>query len=180
MLSALHVGCGPARLPESMFPAADWRETRLDIDPAVAPDIVASIVSLPLADGSYAAVYSSHNLEHLAPQDVPAALREFYRVLMPHGFAMIAVPDIGAAAAAIAEGRGEDTAYEAPCGPVTPLDIVFGHAGMRRDNPFMAHRTGFTAGTLRRAMEAAGFRVVDVDESNWNLTAIGVRDGDGA
>lgn len=180
MLAALHVGCGPATLPGGVFPPDQWAETRLDIDPDVAPDVVASIVSLPLADASYAAVYSSHNLEHLAPDDVPRALAEFYRVLMPHGFAMVSVPDMGLAAARIAEGRGEEAVYEAPCGPITALDMVFGHAGMRRDNPWMAHRIGFTAASLRSAMEAAGFRVADLDASNFALTVVGVRDGDGA
>jgi SAM-dependent methyltransferase len=180
MLPALHVGCGPATLPDGVFPPSQWAETRLDIDADVQPDVVASIVAMPLADRSYAAVYSSHNLEHLAPDDVPRALAEFYRVLMPNGFALIAVPDMGLAAGRIAEGRGEDTVYEAPCGPITALDMVFGHAGMRRDNPWMAHRTGFTAATLRSAMEAAGFRVADLDVSNYALTVVGVRDGDGA
>lgn len=180
MLPALHVGCGPTRLPEGIFPTDRWCETRLDIDPDAEPDVVASIASLPLADGSYAAVYSSHNLEHLAPDDVPRALREFYRVLMPHGFAMIAVPDMGLAAQRIAEGRGDEAVYQAPCGPITALDMIFGHAGMRRDNPHMAHRTGFTAKSLQDAMEAVGFRVVDVNTGNFAVTVVGVRDGDGA
>jgi len=107
MLSALHVGCGPASLPDHVFPPSVWRETRLDIDPAVAPDVVASIVDLPFSSGAYAAVYSSHNLEHLAPHEVPQALAEFFRVLMPNGFAMVSVPDMGLAAARIAEGRGD-------------------------------------------------------------------------
>jgi len=180
MLNALHVGCGPASLPAYVFPPSVWRETRLDIDPAVAPDVVASIVDMPFASGAYAAVYSSHNLEHLAPHEVPQALAEFFRVLMPNGFAMVSVPDMGLAAARIAEGRGDAAVYDAPCGPITAMDMVFGHAGMRRDNPFMAHRTGFTAETLRAAMEVAGFRVADMDTSNYALTVVGVRDGDSA
>ncbi len=180
MLDALHVGCGPARLPEPLFPAAEWREIRLDIDPATQPDIVASLTSIPVADGSVAAVFSSHNVEHLAPHEVPIALGEFYRVLMPGGFCVVAVPDVGQACAMIADGRGEDTAYEAPCGPVTALDIVFGHADMRRDNPFMAHRIGFTLASLRNAMLAAGFRVAHSEVAEWELRIVGVRDGDGA
>lgn len=180
MLTALHVGCGPATLPEGLFPPSLWREVRLDIDPQVAPDIVASITAIPVANASVAAVYSSHNLEHLAPHEVPDALEEFYRVLMPHGFAMVAVPDMGAAATAIAEGRLHDALYQAPCGPITALDVIFGHSEFRRTNPYMAHKTGFTAATLRDAMEAAGFRVADVDVRDWGLVVVGVRDGDGA
>lgn len=180
MLDALHVGCGPARLPEPLFPAAQWREIRLDIDPATQPDIVASLTDIPVADGSVSAVFSSHNVEHLAPHEVPVALGEFYRVLKPGGFCIVAVPDVQQACSMIAQGRGEDTAYIAPCGEITPWDVIFGHAGMRRDNPFMAHRTGFTLGSLHRAMVAAGFRVVAADVADWDLRIVGVRDGDGA
>lgn len=180
MLAALHVGCGPARLPEPLFPAAEWREIRLDIDPATQPDIVASLTAIPVADGAMSAVFSSHNMEHLHPDEVPVALAEFFRVLRPGGFCLIAVPDVQEAAARIASGRGDETAYEAPCGPVTAFDILFGHAGMRRDNPWMAHRTGFTAKSLTAAMLAAGFRVQHSDVSNWQITVLGVRDGDGA
>ncbi len=180
MLDALHVGCGHSRLPEPLFPPADWREVRLDIDPSVAPDIVASLTAMPVADGSMAAVFSSHNIEHLHPSEVPAALAEFFRVLRPGGFCLVTCPDMGQAAALIAEGRGDDVAYVAPCGDVTAMDIVFGHGGMRQANPWMAHRTGFTLATLRRAMQAAGFRVQHSEVRQWDLVVLGVRDGDGA
>lgn len=180
MLDALHVGCGPTRLPEQLFPAAEWREIRLDIDPATQPDIVASLTAMPFADASVAAVFSSHNVEHLAPAEVPVALAEFFRVLKPGGFCIVAVPDVQQACAMVAEGRGDETAYEAPCGPITPFDVIFGHAGMRADNPFMAHRTGFTLASLRNAMLSAGFRVAHSEVAGWDLRIVGVRDGDGA
>ena len=44
----LHVGCGrpnPDKL-HPLFRGGDWRELRLDIDPRVQPDIVASMVDL--------------------------------------------------------------------------------------------------------------------------------------
>ena len=55
----LHVGCGaaaPHKLPEIFFPAGAWAEVRLDIDPAVAPDIVASITDMSVVpDGCQSA-----------------------------------------------------------------------------------------------------------------------------
>jgi hypothetical protein len=60
----LHVGCGECEELHPTFRAPGWREVRLDIDPEVQPDIVASIVSMPMVpSGSVDAVYSSHNLE---------------------------------------------------------------------------------------------------------------------
>lgn len=180
MLDALHVGCGPARLPEQLFPAAIWRETRLDIDPDTQPDIVASLTAIPVADGSMGAVFSSHNLEHLRPDEVPVALAEFYRVLSADGFCIVAVPDAQQAAAMIAQGQGDATAYVAPCGPVTPWDVILGHAEFRAANRFMAHQCGFTLATLHRAMRDAGFRVTAAEVRDWDLVVVGVRDGNGA
>jgi predicted SAM-dependent methyltransferase len=175
-VKVLHVGCGGSRVPEVIFPAAEWAETRLDIDPSVAPDIVASITDLPVADASVQAVYSAHNLEHLTPWDVPVALAEFRRVLAPGGFVMIAVPDLQQAARRIADGEGHALAYDAPSGPVTAFDIVFGWAPATANNPWMSHRCGFTLDTLHALLCAAGFKDVVVRSTAWQLEALGVRD----
>jgi SAM-dependent methyltransferase len=180
MMRVLHVGCGITPVPPVWFPKPEWAETRLDIDPGVEPDVVAPLTALPVADGAMQAVYSSHNVEHLHPDDVHIALSEFYRVLAPGGFAIVTVPNLGAAAALVAADQGEVPVYVSPAGPITPMDIVFGHAGMRRHNPFMAHQTGFTEKSLRKAMELAGFRVVvmTTDAEIMALWCLGVRDGD--
>lgn len=74
----LHVGCGPKEvgvLPEE-FQTDSWHEIRLDIDPDVQPDMVASITDMrQVEDGQCRAVWSSHNIEHLQPWDVPVACR---------------------------------------------------------------------------------------------------------
>jgi predicted O-linked N-acetylglucosamine transferase (SPINDLY family)/SAM-dependent methyltransferase len=173
----LHVGCGPARrerMPK-FFHTSDWQEVRLDIDPACRPDIVASMVEMtPVATASVTAIFSSHNLEHLYPHEVPRALEEFHRVLKPDGFALITLPDLQGVAALVAQDRLEDTAYVSPAGPITPLDILYGHrASMARGNLFMAHRTGFTAKTLMNALRKAGFPLVTVQrDGSLNLWAI--------
>ena len=172
----LHVGCGPAnpaRLPAPF--ATGWREIRLDIDPAVAPDIVASLTSLAgVDDAAIDAVYSSHNLEHLHPFEVPLALAEFMRVLKPDGYALITLPDLRAIARQIANDQLEEPLYQSAAGPISALDVLFGHqASLARGNAFMAHRTGFTARSLGRHLIAAGFSEVRVHEGrNWDLWAI--------
>jgi len=178
-LKALHVGCGTSPLPAALFPG-EWQEIRLDIDPAVKPDLVASITEIPLEANSVHGVYSSHNVEHLHAHDVPRALAEFHRVLCDKGICWVGVPDMGRAAEWIAQGGGEAVAYVAGCGPITPMDIVFGHRGMSADNPFMAHRTGFTLAGLTAAMERAGFSVRHSEVIGWDLWAMGVKDADRA
>ena len=62
----LHVGCGapdPAKLPAAFFPAGAWAEVRLDIDPGVSPDIVASITEMPMVAAGSVDCPSSNDLE---------------------------------------------------------------------------------------------------------------------
>jgi SAM-dependent methyltransferase len=163
----LHVGCGvadPRKLPPEWFPMTAWREVRLDIDPAVRPDIVASITDMAVVPaGSFDAVWSSHNVEHLYPHEVLLALTEFRRVLKPDGFLLLTLPDLQQVAALVAEDRLTDTAYVSPAGPITPFDMLYGFRGaLAQGNAFMGHRCGFTARTLEAALIAAGFPLVRV------------------
>jgi SAM-dependent methyltransferase len=163
----LHVGCGladPRKIPAAFFAPGAWREVRLDIDPGVAPDILGSITDMAaVATGSVDAVWSAHNLEHLFAHEVPAALREFRRVLRRGGFALVTVPDLQRAAALVAQDRLDEPAYLSPAGPIAPLDMLYGHgAAIAAGNAFMAHRTGFTARTLETALVAARFDAVRV------------------
>jgi SAM-dependent methyltransferase len=171
----LHVGCGPPH-PDSLHPqfrGPEWQEIRLDIDPAVKPDIVASIVDMSRVESeSVDAIWSSHNLEHVYAHEVPLVLRGFFRVLRPGGQALITLPDLRQVAKLIAAGKLEDTAYVSPMGPIAPLDIVYGHReSVRQGNEFMGHRTGFTAKTLTQKLRQAGFVDIDVkaprDFSLW-------------
>ena len=175
----LHVGCGPVRperLPD-IFRGEDWSEVRFDIDARVAPDIIGSITDMhAVPSGSMDALWSSHNLEHLDSFEVPRALAEFRRVLRPEGFALITVPDLKAVARHIANDNLQQPLYHSPAGPITPLDVVFGHqASIQAGNGFMARRTGFTATTLGEALVAAGFTEVRVHEGrHWDLWAVGL------
>ena len=161
MAEVLHVGCGVysrEKLP-LVFLQRRWREIRLDIDPKVCPDFVASITDMHvISDNSVDAVYSSHNLEHLYCYEVPIALQEMLRVLKPAGFALITLPDLQEVARHVAKGNLEDAIYMSGMGPIAPLDILYGHRlSVSSGNLFMAHRTGFTSSTLGAALIRAGF-----------------------
>ncbi len=179
--TVLHVGCGPAdpsKIPAAFFPAGEWAELRLDIDPGVAPDIVASITDMTVVQtGSVHGVWSAHNLEHLTAHEVPLALAEFHRVLAPGGFALVTMPDLQQVAELVAEGKLEDAAYMSAMGPIAALDMLYGHRGsIAAGNHFMGHRTGFVATTLARHFEAAGFYNVRVQrDGHFALWASGVK-----
>jgi len=160
----LHVGCGHKRKDKTTrgFNTDKWIEIRLDIDPQVKPDIVASITDMSaVKTASVDSVFSSHNLEHLYPHEVPGALAEFHRVLKPEGFIVITCPDLQSVCALVAQDKLTEPAYTAPAGPITPLDILYGHRlPMAKGNLFMAHRCGFTLKVLLSTLRAAGFASV--------------------
>jgi len=166
MPTLLHVGCGPKRKDRTTagFNTPDWTEIRLDIDPAVRPDVTGTMTDMSaVASASVDAVFSSHNIEHLYPHEVPLALAEFRRVLRDDGYAVITCPDLQSVAALVAQDRLTEPAYVSPAGPIAPLDILYGHrAAMQRGNLFMAHRCGFTRkvldATLRRPVSSRWYR----------------------
>ena len=164
MKSFLHVGCGPKRKDQTTrgFNSADWQELRLDIDQSVAPDIVGTMTDMSaVTDASVDALFSSHNIEHLYPHEVPVALAEFKRVLRPDGFVVITCPDLQSVCALVAQDKLADPAYISPAGPIAPLDILYGHRpSMARGNLYMAHRCGFTQKVLTGTLQAAGFTTV--------------------
>lgn len=177
----LHVGCGnpESGLLPAAFEADLWRELRVDLDPAVKPDVIASITDLsPVPQGTVDAVYSSHNLEHVFPREVPKALGEFLRVLRPGGFALITLPDLKSAARALLEDAQDEALYQSPAGPVSAMHLIYSYAPFVEDgNSFMLHKTGFTARSLAQALERAGFERVRVSSHRHCLWAVGFKAG---
>lgn len=161
MKTFLHIGCGSKKKNQTTaaFNTDDWTEVRLDIDPAANPDIIGDMTDLRSIKGaSLDAIFSSHNIEHLYPHEVPAALMEFKRVLKPEGFLIVTCPDLQSVCALVAEDKLTEPAYTSPAGPISPLDILYGHRpSMARGNLFMAHRCGFTQKVLTGALLQAGF-----------------------
>lgn len=158
----LNVGAGHpksgARIPDA-FQAPDWKEVRLDIDPANEPDVIGTMLEMSaVKTASVDAIFSSHTIEHLYPNEIPQAMQEFLRVLKPEGFAVINCPDLQAAAEMIAQNKLMELAYNSQCGPVTPFDIVFSHRQFTgRDKPYMAHHCGFTLKVLIGTLKSNGF-----------------------
>jgi predicted SAM-dependent methyltransferase len=87
-----------------------YQEVRLDIDPETRPDIVANITALGEI-GEFDAVYSSHCVEHLYPQEVRVALASSTASLRLTGFAMVIVPDLEDVKAT------DDVLFDCPGGP---------------------------------------------------------------
>lgn len=175
MKNLLHVGCGGHHIINTNgFNQDEWREIRLDINPAMNPDIIASMTSMPqVADNSIDAVYSSHNLEHLYAHEVPKALAEFHRVLRDDGFCLIIVPNIQAVALRVAQGNLTGELYKSSAGPISALDILYGHRpSIEQGNLYMAHHTAFTDISLREALIIQDFMETTTESQNYTLVAI--------
>jgi len=176
-MKVLHVGSGPQRAGQlhPLFSGPQWTEVRLDANPAARPDLIASVTDMAIvAESSMDAVYVPHVLEHLPPQGVPRALNEIRRVLKPEGLALIAVPDLQAACQWVARDEPERVLHTSPLGPVTAMDLIFGHSkGLKTGNAALLHKTGFTASSLKDALTNAGFGLVEVlrDEATTTLWA---------
>lgn len=177
MRRVLNAGSGPPsnRHLHPIFADGDWGEVRLDVDPQASPHLTGSVVDMStlVPSQSFDAVWSSHSLEHLHAHEVPLALSEFARVLKPDGFALITSPDLEAVAALLLKQGLDHAAYVSPVGPITPRDMLFGHAAsIARGKTFMAHNTGFTCTSLGHQLADAGFPVVLVKRAGFDLWAL--------
>lgn len=163
--TVLHVGPGHrqsgAKLPLG-FQTREWSEIRIDIDPSNEPDILGSMLDMAaVATASVDAIYSAHNIEHVYAHEVPVVLAEFLRVLKPDGIAVITCPDLQSVCALVAQDKLTDAAYHSQAGPITPLDILYGHGdAVKAGFHYMAHKTGFTEKSLTQALQAAGFQSI--------------------
>ena len=170
----LNVGCGPKTTPVQfpIFQDTSWREVRLDIDPDLEPDVLASISDMSMIeDGTADAIYSCHNMEHLFYHEVAPALQEFLRILKPGGFICVIVPDIEAAARDIAcNFKMEEGSYESPAGPIAPIDMLYSYRAFTASgNIFMTHKTGFTKYNMYQHLLRAGFKSGQVWDGNYNV-----------
>lgn len=176
----LNIGCGTISsklLPLCFQNDNIWQEIKLDIDPNVKPDIVADMTDMGMIkNNSIDAIFSSHNLEHLETHMVPIALKEMLRILKFGGFILVNLPDLETIAKLILDGKLENTLYNSLAGPVSPLDMLFGHnLSIQKGNSFMAHRTGFTAKRLGNLLIQAGFKEVRIIHGdNYDLWAIAI------
>ena len=161
MKTLLNVGCGLSNISQIKgFDKDNWKEIRLDIDSAVKPDVVGSSTDMSLIEtGSVDAVYSSYNLDHIYPHEVPIALKEFYRVLNEDGIAVVRCPDIQTVCELIAQDKLLELLYESPIGPIYPIDVIYGNRWqIQNGNEYMAKKVGFTYSALDASFAEAGFK----------------------
>ena len=112
-----------------------------------------------VADKSVDAIFSSHNIEHVYPHEVGHVLNEFLRVLSDDGFVVLTCPDLQAVCEVVAADKLLEPIYELPIGPISPLDVLYGHRpAIAAGNYYMAHKCGFTFSVLTKLFLSSGFK----------------------
>jgi len=163
MKTFLHVGCGPQDQNNIHgFNNDNWKEIRFDIDKNVNPDIVGTLTDMKLVKtNSVDAIYSSHNIEHVFPHEVPIVLKEFHRVLKDDGMVVLKCPDLQSVCEAVVNDKLLEPLYETSEGhKISPIDILYGWRGpIAAGNEYMAHKGGFTYSVLKDAFNEAGFKL---------------------
>jgi len=162
MQTFLHVGCGPVN--KSGIPGFrndSWKEIRFDIDKNVKPDIEGTLTDMSqVASGSVDAIYSSHNIEHVYPHEVPIVLNEFFRVLSDDGIVVVICPDLQSVSESVVNDKLCDPLYISPEGPISPIDFIYGsREAIKKGNEYMVRKCGFTYSVLDNFFSDAGFQI---------------------
>jgi predicted SAM-dependent methyltransferase len=125
----------------------DWKIFNIEAGPAV--DFVGHCADLSrFADGSVLEIYASHVIEHLGyHKELPAALREFNRVLAAGGTLRISVPDLDTLCRLFLD---RELSLEQR---TSVMRMMFG----AQTSPADFHYIGFNEEILRAFLTAAGF-----------------------
>ncbi len=136
---------------------AGW--TIVNVEQRSGVDVLSNVTDLSMfPDGSASEIYASHVYEHLGYQgELPRALNEAHRVLMPGGRLRISVPDM-------------EVLCELFLHPVARQDATNQFMIMRmmmggQIEPFDFHRVGFSQGIIAAILAHHGFTDIQrVDE----------------
>lgn len=151
----LNIGAGKTKLEHltDYFTHKDYKEIRVDIGDCN-QHISSSITTLAgVPDNSVDLVYASHVVEHVYWHELPNVFSSIMRVLKSDGSAIIRVPDIGSIAHMI-PNELLGTVYDSSVGPVTPIDMIYGHRGLVHvEGDGMSHKIGFTEKSMMAVLK---------------------------
>jgi len=142
------IGCGGRSIGKD--------DIRVDLDPELEPDFIASGDKLPFKNDEFNSLYAIHVIEHL--QDTRGALKEFLRVLSGVGIIALVVPD----------RRYTGTEYK--------------HKAEGEQSQFMVHLHEWTKDEFLSEIDTyidLGFEVLDFGEAlpNWSFYVVLKKNG---
>lgn len=171
--TVLNVGFGGHSIKDMLYTDVfeNMREITLDIDNKYNPDIIADICNISHIPDNYVdCAYTSHMIEHIDYFKVPTMIKELLRICKPGGYVRVLTPNIQKIAIPLASGDILKTLYDSKGGPISAIDIMFGHRHSvhRHRVDFMIHRTAFTKKVFETLAEEHEFEM-DIKEVGWDL-----------
>ena len=171
--TVLNVGFGGMAIKDLLYTEVfeGMREISLDIDNKFNPDILADITDISHIPNNYVnCAYTSHMIEHIDYFKVPSVISELLRVCKPGGYVRILTPNLQSIGEKVASGDLLDVVYESAGGPISPIDITYGHRHSVHKNrvDFMRHRTGFSRKVYEHIAKEHGFDM-DIKEVGFDL-----------
>lgn len=146
----LHLGCGKR----------DFGKGWVNIDAGNFPHVTShDIVKLPFENAVCDLIYSSHTLEYFDRDEVVPVLKEWCRVLKPHGILRLAVPDL---TAMVDLYLRQEWPIESFLGPLYGKMIPEGCTDS------IYHKTAYDFRSLRELLLCVGF--CDIQTYDWQKT----------
>lgn len=177
----LNVGCGKVDLKEhSIFlTTPEWKEVRVDAwegnDTAHVYSDITNLKGVP--DESCDAIWACHVVEHVYFHQLPDVFNSMMRVLKKDGFAVIRVPNLGCLADKIKNGLLTHQMYESSSGPITVIDMIYGHRGLIQEwGEGMAHKTGFTLDSMNQILTSLNIKAYTKDTEFNEVIALLYKD----
>lgn len=144
-LVKLNLGSGPKRYKDYIS---------CDLFPGQGVDEVLSLDAIPYADGTVQAIHSEHALEHLWHKKARAALREWYRVLVPGGEVHLQIPDLKQCCEGYVNAVNQNNQVLADWYRWTIYGAQEANQGSAEGQ---IHYTGFSLEEIQRELEQSGF-----------------------
>jgi len=138
-LLKLHLGCGKCHFEGYI---------NIDLGKTRATDLVCDIRKLPYLDNSVELIETYHVIEHLSRHDLPRALKEWFRVMVPGGVLIIECPDLDKAVKEYVEGNEKR------------INNIFGLQRFPGDT----HMFGYSFKRLKNLLEEADFKNIKEKE----------------
>ena len=109
-------------------------------------------------------------IEHIDYFKVPIVISELLRICKSDGYVRILTPNLQVIGEKIASGDLLDVVYESAGGPISPIDIIYGHRHSvhRHSVDFMIHRTGFSRKVFEQLAKKHNFDM-DIKEVGFDL-----------
>jgi len=133
-LHKLHLGCGPLYY----WPGFTNHDDEIDL------------LNMPYGDESVSEIHSIHLFEHLPRMDIHLYLKEWHRILVPHGTLVMEMPSLDKMAQLIVKGETN---------LILTLLGIFGDPRDWKERPLMRHEWAWTNDELENVLTDNGFEV---------------------